>query len=88
MNSSANRPPSVLIIGPYGAGMYVHRSLSVFCLTDKCDFFDICILDMCSVLFRKKTILYTVKYGESAKILAIIGIDFEKLTINENHLLV
>lgn len=36
----------------------------------------------------KKTILYTTKYGENAKIMPIMGIDFEKLTINENHLLV
>jgi hypothetical protein len=25
----ANKPPSVLIIGPYGAGMYVRNLLSV-----------------------------------------------------------
>ena len=36
----------------------------------------------------KKTILYTAKYGESAKIEPIMGIDFEKLTIDENQLLV
>ena len=36
----------------------------------------------------KKTIVYTAKHGQSAEVIPIIGIDFEKLTINETPLMI
>ncbi|UJR19514.1 hypothetical protein I4U23_022644 [Adineta vaga] len=51
-----NKLPSVLILGPFGAG--------------------------------KKTIVHMIKYGEIPTLMPTIGVDFEKLSINESTLLV